>query len=289
MSERYTFSMNTPLLSQCSRREFLRRSAATATLGLAFPLAALAADKKIPLGVQLYSVREQCKNDFPGTLKTVSQIGYKGVEFAGYWNMSAPDIRKLLDDDGLIACGTHTAYETVQGDALKKTVEFNHILGNRFLIVPYMTAESADAWKKRADEFNGIAETLKPENMRIGYHSHQHDFKKFDGESSWEIFGRNTSPDVILQLDTANATAGGADALAELKKFPGRTRSIHIKAAGGDPECVIGEDKLPWPEIFAWCESQGGTEWYVLEHESQTNPIDTITRSYAAFKKMGKA
>jgi sugar phosphate isomerase/epimerase len=152
-----------------------------------------------------------------------------------------------------------------------------------------MTATNAEEWKKRAEEFNVIAETLKPENMRVGYHSHQHDFKKFDGVSSWEIFGRATSPDVILQLDTSNAADGGADPLAELKKFPGRTRSIHIKAWGGGSESVIGEDKLPWKEIFAWCESQGGTEWFVLEHESQKNPIDTITRSYAALKNFGIA
>jgi sugar phosphate isomerase/epimerase len=284
--------MKTPSFSKLTRRDFLRRSAvgaAAATMGLTLARGARADGKKIPLGVQLYSVREQCKKDFPATLRAVSQIGYKGVEFAGYWDLSAPEIRKLLDDDGLVACGTHTAYETVQGDALKKTIEFNHILGNRFLIVPDMTAESKDGWKKRGEEFSAIAETLKPENMRIGYHSHWHDFKKFDGEYAWDIFGENTSPEVILQLDTANATEGGADALAELKKFPGRTRSIHIKAAGGGPEAVIGEDKLPWAEIFAWCETRGGTEWYVLEHESSQDPLDTIKRSYAALKKFGKA
>jgi sugar phosphate isomerase/epimerase len=284
--------MNTGAFSNLSRRDFLRRAAAGAagaTMGMTLAGRVLADGKKIPLGVQLYSVREQCQKDFAGTLRAVGLIGYKGVEFAGYWDLTAPEIRKLLDQDGLVACGTHTAYETVQGDALKKTIEFNHILGNRFLIVPYMTADSKDEWKKRGEEFNAIAETLRPENMRIGYHSHQHDFQKFDGEASWEIFGESTRPEVILQLDTANATDGGADALAELKKFPGRTRSIHIKAAGGGPEAVIGEDKLPWTEIFAWCETQGGTEWYVLEHESSRDPLDTIKRSYAALQKFGKA
>jgi sugar phosphate isomerase/epimerase len=270
-----------------SRRDFLRRAAA-ATVAASLPISVLADDnKKIPLGVQLYSVREECEKDFPGTIKAVSQIGYKGVEFAGYYNTSAADIRKMLDDDGLVACGTHTAYETVHGDALKKTIEFNHTIGNRFLIVPYMTADSADDWKKRADEFNAIAETLKPENMRIGYHSHEHDFHQFDGQSSWEIFGRNTSPDVILQLDTSNAADGGADPLAELKKFPGRTRSIHIKPHGAGEESVIGEDKLPWADIFAWCQRQGGTEWFVVEHETSKDPLDTIRRTFAALKKFG--
>jgi len=270
-----------------TRRDFVRLSATAAAAGWVGGCET-EGSKKIPVGVQLYSVRRTCQKDFPGTLKAVAAIGYKGVEFAGYWNTSARDIRKMLDDDGLVACGTHTAYETVRGDELQKTIEFNHIIGNRFLIVPSMTARTKDDWKKRAGEFNEIAVKLKPENMRVGYHSHQGDFRKYDGEASWEIFGANTSPDVILQLDTANATEGGADALAELKKFPGRTRSIHIKAAGGGPEAVIGEDKLDWPAIFAWCESQGGTEWYVLEHESSAHELDAITRSYAALKKFGK-
>jgi hypothetical protein len=115
--------MNANQPSTLNRRDFLRRSAvgaAAAAMGLTMSCRTAPGGKKIPLGVQLYTVREQCKNDFPGTLKTVSQIGFKGVEFAGYWNLSAPEIRKLLDDDGLVACGTHTGYETVRGDALKK-------------------------------------------------------------------------------------------------------------------------------------------------------------------------
>lgn len=279
-------------LPALSRRAFLRRSVlgAAATAFSAALVPRLRAEGAKPsLGVQLYSVRDQCQKDFPGTIKAVADIGYKGVEFAGYYDRSAREIRKMLDDDGLVACGTHTAYETVQPDQLARTIEFNHTLGNRNLIVPYMEAPTREAWIKRADEFNALADKLKPESMRIGYHSHQHDFKDFGGEPSWDVFGFHTKPEVILELDTSNCAEGHGDPLAELKKFPGRTRNIHIKAFGAGPEAVIGEDKLPWRDIFAWCNDEGGTEWYVLEHESSADPVNTIRRSYEALRKFGVA
>src|SRR5581483_1559350 len=231
-----------------SRRQFLGRSAAI-SLAAALVPSVFAAGKKPRLGVQLYSVRDQCKQDFPGTIKTVAGIGYKGVEFAGYYDRSAKEIRQMLDDNGLVACGTHTAYETVKPDQLERTIEFNKTIGNPNLIVPFMTADSREDWIKRAEEFNEISRKLRPHDMRIGYHSHQQDFKDLGGEVPWDIFGYHTSTNVTLELDTANCAEGGGHPLEELKKFPGRARSVHIKAFGGGPEAVIGEDKLPWPEI----------------------------------------
>ncbi len=274
--------------STLSRRQFLRRSAA-ASLGAALASSAIAAGKKPALGVQLYSVRDQCKEDFPGTIKAVAGIGYKGVEFAGYYGRTAKELRQMLDDNGLVACGTHTAYETVKPDQLERTIEFNKTIGNPNLIVPSMSANTREDWIKRAEEFNEISRKLRPHDMRIGYHSHQGDFKMFDGEVSWDIFGYHTSTNVTLELDTANCAEGGGHPLEELKKFPGRTRSIHIKAFGGGPEAVIGEDKLPWPDIFKWCNNEGGTEWYVLEHETSADPVNTIRRSYEALKRFGIA
>src|SRR5438105_980992 len=116
-----------PFSAGSSRRTFIER-ATLAALAVAFPSAfqssARAAGKKILLGVQLYSVREQCKTDLAGTLSAVSKIGYKGVEFAGYHGRTAKELRVILDDRGLVACGTHTPFETIQPDQLDKTIEF---------------------------------------------------------------------------------------------------------------------------------------------------------------------
>jgi sugar phosphate isomerase/epimerase len=274
-----------------TRREFLGAiGAAGVTLGLGVvPLAQAADSKKIPVGLQLYSVREQCQKDLPGTLAAVKKIGYPAVEFAGYYDRSAKDLRKLLDDNGLVACGTHTPYESVQGDKLKETVEFNRTIGNKFLIVPWMNeAKSKQEWLDRAKLFNEIADKVKPDGMWVGYHAHQHDFKEIEGVAAWDLFFGNTKAEVIMQLDTSNCCEGGADPVAVLKKYPGRARSIHIKAFGGGPDAVIGEDKVDWKAVFAFCESKGKTQWYVLEHESGKDPLDAVKRSYEALKKMGK-
>jgi sugar phosphate isomerase/epimerase len=279
---------NNPMSTASSRREFLKRSATAAAatcVGLELAQSARAADGKIPLGVQLYSVRDQCKNDLIGTISAISKIGYKGVEFAGYHGRSATELRRILDDHNLVACGTHTPYESVLADKLKETVEFNRTIGNKFLIVPSMNARTKEEWLEKAKLFDEIADKIKPEGMFVGYHAHAQDFKKFGDETIWEIFVGNTKPEVIAQLDTSNCHDGGGDPVAMLKKFPGRTRSIHIKAAGGGPDAVIGEDKLDWKTIFAWCQNEGGTKWYVLEHETSKDPLDAVKRSYETLKK----
>ncbi len=283
--------MNTIPLTT-TRREFIRRAsvgAATLAIGAGLGSTARAASgRKIPVGLQLYSIRNQCEKDLPGMLKAVSQIGYKGVEFAGYYGYSAIDLRRMLNDHGLIACGTHTPYESVLGDKLKETIEFNRTIGNRFLIVPWMEAKSKQEWLNKALLFDSLSVRLRPERMYIGYHAHAHDFEKFEGETAWDLFFGHTRPEVIMQLDTSNCRDGGADPVAVLKAYPGRARSIHIKASGGGPDAVIGEDKVSWSEVFAFCEGPGKTEWYVLEHESGSDPLASVKRSFEALRALGK-
>jgi len=273
--------MNMPFPSGLNRRHFLQVSAlGTAGLALGFEGAHAAQGPKIPVGLELYSVREQCAKDLPGTIAAVAKIGYKGVEFAGYHGRSAKDLRKLLDDNGLVCCGTHTPYETILPDKLEATMEFNQIIGNKFLIVPWMEGKSKQAWLEKAKLFNEAADKAKAKGMFVGYHAHAHDFEKFDGESAWDLFFGNTKADVIMQLDTSNCCDGGADPVAVLKKYPGRAKTIHIKSNGGGPEAVFGEDKVNWAEVFKFCEGPGRTQWYVVEHDVPSDPLASIRRSY---------
>jgi len=112
--------------------------------------------------------------------------------------------------------------------------------------------------------------------------------EKFDGETAWDIFFGNTKPEVIMQLDTSNCRAGGADPVEVLNRYPGRVQTIHIKPHGGDAESVIGEDKINWPAVFEFCESKGGTEWYVVEHETSKTPIETVRRTFEVLRGLGK-
>jgi len=284
--------MHLPNSSEPSRREFLRLGtlgAAAALIGLpAAAPAAEAAPGKIPIGLELYSLRDQCRTDLPGMLKAVAKIGYRGVEFAGYWGRTAKELRQMLDDNGLIACGTHTPYESVIGDRLKETVEFNRTIGNHFLIVPSMDGKTREGWIEKANLFNEIAAQVKGDGMFVGYHAHAGDFKKLDGATAWDIFFGHTHPEVIMQLDTGNCSDAGVDPVEVLNRYPGRVRTIHMKAHGGGPDKVIGEDKVNWAGVFEFCEKRGHTQWFVVEHESGRDPLDAVRRSFEALRKMGK-
>ena len=279
-----------------SRRDLLKLGVSSAALwatGISGKLArADAAGKKISIGLQLYSVRNDCAKDLPGTLAAVGKMGYQGVEFAGYYGRTAKELRKMLDQNGLKCCGTHTGLNTVTGDALQKTIEFNQTLGNRFLNVPSLPHEkvaSKQAVIDTAKQFTELAAAVKSQGMRIGYHAHGPDFKKFDGETVWDIFFSHAGPEVMMQLDIGNCLGGGGDPYAILRKFPGRTATIHIKEFGGKPGAVIGEGTIRWKEIFELCETIAKTEWYIVEQEAYAgSPLECVKRCLVSMHKMGK-
>ncbi len=281
-----------------SRREFLKASAtATATLAATSPTALFAAGEyggnKIPFGVQLYSVRGECAKDLPSTLQALSKMGYKGVEFADYFGRDAKTLRKMLDDVGLKCCGTHIYLETMLGNELPKTVQFNETLGNPFLIVRMLRSKytgNRQGFEQAADLCSEVAEKLKPHGMRIGYHNHETEFKPLNGELPWDTFFNRAKKDVVIQLDTANAASGGADPVVFLKKFPGRVPSIHAKGfSKAKPGALIGDDELPWQEIFHICETTTGTEWYIVEYESDLYPpLVAVEKTLEIMRRWGK-
>ena len=280
-----------------TRRDFLKAAAAGAGVGLvgleglkgAAPQAA-GLRKRIPVGVQLYSVRQAASKDLPAVLEAIGKMGYKGVEFAGYygWDSKPKELRRLLEANGLKCCGTHTGLETVTGDNLKATAELHAILGNTFLIVPSLQAKDAQGWLDLAKTFNEIAAKAKALGMRVGYHAHAGDFRKLGDTTSWEILFDNTGPDVIMQNDTGNCMSGGGDPVAILKKYPGRSASVHLKEFGGPEAAVIGQGVVPWAEVFEVCETTGGTAWYVVEHEVGDDPVGNIRGCLEGLRKMGR-
>jgi sugar phosphate isomerase/epimerase len=247
------------------------------------------AKKKVPVGLQLYSIRDLCQKDLPGTLAAVAKIGYAGVEFAGYYNRKAEEIRKLLDDNKLKALGTHTGMDTLTGNNFKATVEFNKTIGNTFLIVPMLTLKSKDQIISTAKQFTDVAAKAKEVGMVVGYHSHDGDFKKLDGETLWDILFTNCGPDVVAQLDIGHCINGGGDPVAAIKKFPGRSKSIHVTEHGGKRGATIGEGTVKWDEIFPLLESVGGVERYIIEQETyDVPPMDSVARCFEGMKKLGK-
>ncbi len=284
-----------------SRRDVLRLGAAGAAGLLTGGLPALAMKdppaggaKRLPVGLQLYSVRKECGKDkgknLPHVIEAVAKMGYEGVEFAGYYGYKAPELKKMLDANGLKCCGTHTGLGSLLGDNLKRTVEFHKTLENPFLIVPGMPGKyrkSAEGWKEAAGVFNEVAARLKPQGMYCGYHNHSHEFKPLDGTTAWDIFFGNTVKDVVMQLDTGNCMGGKGDPVAYLKKYPGRALTLHLKESGGDGKTVVGEGKCPWKDIIKLARTIGGTRWHIIEHERHGRPpLEAVDLCLKNFRKL---
>ena len=248
---------------------------------------------QIPIGLQLYSVRQDCAQDLPRVLEAVAKMGYDGVEFAGYYNYSAANLRKLLDANGLKCCGTHTGLDTLLGEALPATVAFNLALGNKYLIVPGLKEEyrnSRDAWVRTAKLFNEIADKVATHGLRTGYHNHWIEFEELDGELPWDTFFGNTKTAVIMQLDTGNALRGGAKSQPILERYPGRAATVHLKEySATNDKAILGEGDVNWNEVFTLCEGSGGTEWYIVEQESYAfPPLECVDRCLRALRRLGK-
>jgi len=277
-----------------SRRGLLAKSVAAAALlastANAAPMERTRTDqstgsrrRRIPIGLQLYSVRDDCQKNLPGTIAAVAKMGYQGVEFAGYYDRSAKDMRKLLDDNGLKCCGTHTQLDTLLGDNLAKTIEYNKTIGNKYLIAPGLPEkyrESHQAWLDTAKLFNELAEKVKTEGMLVGYHNHSVEFKPMDGELPWDTFYGNTSEDVVMQLDVGNAIHGGVDPLPYIYRYPGRAITVHVKEfSKTNNKALVGEGDVNWRAFSALCRAVGKTEWYIIEQESYAGtPLESVDK-----------
>ncbi|MDO5554213.1 MAG: TIM barrel protein [Planctomycetia bacterium] len=274
-----------------NRRSFLKTGLAAASFA-GFGLSRFAyADnsKKIPLALQVYSVREEAAKDLAGTLKKIAAIGYTGVEFAGYYGHSAADVRKMLDDAGLVAVSTHLGVAPLLGDAFYQTVDFEKTLGNKTLMVAGGIGPACcfDAGNQMtAHLFNEISIKAEKVGMRIGFHAHGGDFTDINGTTAWDLFFSRTRPEVIAQMDVGNTLAAGADPYAAIEKFPGRGKLIHVKSNPGHAAVAASDDEVDWKRVIDLCTNVAGTEWYIIEQEGGPEGVpvmDMCRKSYENF------
>ncbi len=277
-----------------TRREILKIGASAAASTLLFPAFELRvrAWKNIPIGTQLWCVRQQLAKDVPGTLNALGAIGFNAVELENAFGKPGPEWRKYLDAAKLQPCGFHHRLDELQGDKLAATIEFNQAIGNRNLIIRSLSPEtykSADLLQKTADAVNQIAEKVKAQNMRVGYHNHTTDFNRIDGEYWWNRFADATSKNVILQLDTGNASEMKGVTVGDLiRRNAGRTVSMHVKPfSTKNPNAYLGDDELDWPAIMTASETVGGIEWYIIEYEREgVPPLESLKANFEALKKL---
>jgi sugar phosphate isomerase/epimerase len=289
-----------------NRRTFIESSIATAVVAATANSAwgAASVHHIDRVGLQLYTVRELMKHDFDGTVAGVAKIGYKEVEFAGYFGKTPQEVRALLDSNGLTSPSAHHPMQPVPNAIAKvSTLETNlqeiidgaHIIGQKFLVCPYLDAKSrtADGYKRLAESCNRVGEQTKKAGIQFCYHNHSFEFEKVDGldKLPFDYILSETDPkNVKVEMDLCWITVGGQDPIAYFNKYPGRFPLVHVKdwsKEGSDPGgnegavghavaghiANVGSGSIDWKNIFAHS-GKAGIEHYFVENDEAKSLAD---------------
>jgi sugar phosphate isomerase/epimerase len=250
---------------------------------------------QIPIALQMYTLRTEAGRDFVGTLREVAGMGYAGVEFAGTGGLSAPELRRLLDDLNLRAAGSHTGLEALEAD-LNAALDFNQEIGNEFIVCPYLPEnrrKTADDYRALAGLLNRAGAACKERGLQLCYHNHDFEFQRFDGQYGLDLLLGATDPQLVkAEVDTYWVQKAGVDPAAYLRQYSGRCPLIHLKDMAADESrsfAEVGEGTMEWPAIFASAEA-GGAVWYIVEQDvCKRPPLESVAISLRNLRAMGKA
>ncbi len=243
------------------------------------------------LGVQLWSVKDEIKQDYEGTLTKIAELGFQGVEFAGEFGRFGQDpagLKAFLDQHGLQCAGAHVHFDALAADKFAATTAFYQTLGCRNLIIAMdARGASAAASAQMARELSALSASLAAKGMKIGYHNHAQEMAGVVGKTPWDVLAQNTPSATILQQDVGWTTYAGKDPVAYVRKYPGRTVTTHFKAkfaAGASGTPIIGQDRTDWPALIRAVRSVGGTEWIIIEQEEYPNGMGQLESVAASLR-----
>jgi sugar phosphate isomerase/epimerase len=277
-----------------TRRDVLKQLAALSAAGAlpravrALPWSAASIER---VGMQLYTVRAAMNTNVPATLQAVAKIGYREVEFAGYFKHSPADIRRMLDDNGLRSPSTHLGLEEVR-QRFDIVADAAHVMGHRYLTVPSLDMRSLktpDDWKRVADIFNDVGRKAQSDGLRFAFHNHATEFALVQGRVPMDILLDGTDASLVaFEMDLYWLTQAGAEARAYFARFPGRFELVHAKDSRGAPEHVmteVGAGTMDWKGIFAQ-HKKAGIRHYFVEHDHPADPMGSIRTSYDYLKAL---
>lgn len=240
----------------------------------------------------MYSLKELTKKDFIGTLAKVSEAGYDGVEFAGYFDTPSGELKKTLDNLGLKPAGSHIGIDRLVNN-LDEVIEYSLGINDPYIIcpgIPEHMRDSRDAYLKTAELFNGIGSKCRASGIAFGYHNHGVEFDSFDGQYGFDILFQNTDSNLVLiELDTYWVEYRGLKSIDFMEKYGERCRLLHIKDMKDAPEkgnTEIGKGTMDFKEIV----KKGKvlkTDWYTVEQEEFDIPeIQSIKESIAYLRQI---
>ena len=236
--------------------------------------AAPAAQAAPRIGVQLWSVKDELKKDFKGTMGKLQALGFQGVEFAGEFGPYAGDaagLRQFMDKMNVGCAGAHANFDALGAARFDATVAFYKQLGCTNLVIGMdKRAFNKEGATEVARELSALSARLAPLGMKIGYHNHAGEMAGADGQTTWDQIANSTPKASIMQQDVGWTTFAGKDPVALVKRYPGRTVSTHFKAKfaeGTTGVHIIGQDKTDWAAVTTAVRQVGGTEWIIVEQE----------------------
>jgi sugar phosphate isomerase/epimerase len=264
------------------RRAFLGTMTAATVLGKRLGWAA-ENHKIAKVGVQLYSVRDLMKADFDGTLEKVAAIGYREVEFAGYFDRTPQQVKATLVKTGLVSPSAHFGYGLL-GDQWPSVLEGAKVVGQEYIVCPSVDEnlrKTLDGWKQVAATFNRAGETAKKAGIQFAYHNHYWEFEPIEGKLPYDLLLQETDANLVkMEMDLYWAVKGGVDPKSYFDRNPGRFPLVHVKgrAKDGSMTEVAADNAIDWKRLFA--DEKAGIKHYFVEHDQPKSPLDSIRASY---------
>ncbi|WP_059105490.1 sugar phosphate isomerase/epimerase family protein [Shouchella shacheensis] len=244
------------------------------------------------LGLQLYSLKELCREDFFGTLNQVAAAGYEGVEFAGYFETPSKQLKNELNNVGLKAAGSHIGMDTLES-TLDQAIQYSLEIENPYIICPGLPEsyrDSADAYKRTAEILTAIGERCTANGLAFGYHNHDVELQTFDGEHGLELLFKYSDPThVFMELDTFWLEATGLSSVNWIEQYKERVRILHMKDMNNPRELrnvVVGSGTMD-VEAIVTSGKKHGVEWYTVEQEQfDQDQMESVTKSATYLKSI---
>jgi sugar phosphate isomerase/epimerase len=271
-----------------NRRDFLKTTSLLTAGTILLPSCTLAGPKMKP-GLQVYSVREQLGEDFEGTMKHISEIGYEILEGYGLGTdgqflgkITPAHYTRVIEDLGMELKATHCSYTT--HDKAQKMIDAAKETGLEYMIIPYTPEEvrtTADGWKEVAENFNKIGELCNTSGIKFGYHNHDFELIELDGIIPLELLIESTEANLVhFEADLFWVTKGGYDPKKLIEKYPGRIQLFHVKDATPELEgTTVGEGILDFEGLFAAGKADV-LEYYFIEDERTDDPFKNIKADF---------
>lgn len=235
------------------------------------------------VAIQLYTLREEAGKDFIGTLEKVAQIGYEGVEFAGFFDTPAEVLKAHLDRLGLKVVGSHTPLEALTTN-LDEVIAYNQVIGNKYIVCPWSDVKDMETLTNLADKLKGVAEVLEQHGMELLYHNHDHEFVKVEDVYILDRLYDALEGKLKAEIDTFWVFRAGVDVCNYLIKHKERIRMVHLKDGTKDKLAALGEGEAPLHEIVRTAK-EIGLEWLIVENDAPyPNGIEDATRSLKYLK-----